>query len=156
MSFFFFFLLNCLGSWNKKIRRWRKKVEKKKTRWSDHRVGEVRAEKPIQWTEQPTGALTSAGQLKVQKGLLAFEWWKVCLQMVKDLFNWWIFHVGKCFWIQREKPCSTLRMHIFFVDFVLVRRKSKSKSVEYLQGCWVCDPAKIIFTSKLCTLLQPH
>ncbi len=43
-------------------------------------------------------------------------------------------------------------MHIFFSDLELVRGKSKSKSLEHLQGCSVCDPAKIIFTSKLCTL----
>jgi hypothetical protein len=73
--------------------------------------------------------------------------------MVKDLFNRWMFHIGKCFWIQREKPCSTSRMHTFLSDFVLVMGKSKSKSLEHLQGCSVCDPAKMFFTSKFSYVL---
>jgi hypothetical protein len=55
----------------------KKKQERKRKRKIKGQLQKIRnwmKKKPIQWTEQPTGALTSAGQLKVQKGLLAFEW----------------------------------------------------------------------------------
>ncbi len=86
---------------------------------------------------------------------LSIQWWQVWIQIVEDPIDESIFHVERCFQIQREKPWSALDCSLNLLTRTLLRLETtwvhyKSLGIQYIPSTLLNQGSAMVSSIRAC------